>query len=171
MKKLINNNFYLILFLYLFLIIPLKADEKFRFANIDIIIKKTNYGMEMLNKLNQIDKNNISKLKSFEEEIIKTENEIKLKKNIVSENELNKEINELNVKINNYKQEKDKLVKSFNEIKSKELKIFFSKINPIIQNYMKVNSINILFNSKDIIMGNKNSDLTNLLIKEINSKI
>ena len=36
---------------------------------------------------------------------------------------------------------------------------------------MKVNSIEILFNSKNIFMGNKNSDLTKQLIDEINNKI
>ena len=36
---------------------------------------------------------------------------------------------------------------------------------------MNKNSIQILFNSKNVIMGNKNADLTDVLIQEINSKI
>lgn len=170
MKKLFKYNLYLIL-LFLALIVPLKADESFKFVNIDLLVKKTNYGAEMLNKINQLDKDNVSKLKAFEEELVKLENEIKLKKNIISETELDKEFSQLNTKINNYKQKKNMMVKNFNETKNNEMKIFFSKINPIIQNYMKVNSIQILFNSKNIIMGNKNADLTDVLIKEINSKI
>ena len=54
--------------------------------------------------------------------------------------------------------------------KKKELKIFFDKINPIVQNYMNEQSIDILFNSNHIFMGNKNSDLTKQLIDEINKK-
>ena len=63
------------------------------------------------------------------------------------------------------------MVKNLKEINDKKLNIFFEKINPIIQNYMKVNSIQIILNSKNIIMGNKKLDLTEELIKEINSKI
>ena len=167
MKKIFKYKLSIILFL----ILPLQADDKFKFANMDIIIKKTDYGIKMLSKLNQLDKENVSKLQSFEEELIKIENQIKLKKNIVSENELNKELKELQLKIKSYKQEKDLMVKKLNETKNNELKIFFDKINPIIQNYMSKNSIQILFNSKDVIMGNKNADLTDVLIQEINSKI
>ena len=169
MKKILKYKLSIILFLSLFL--PLQADDKFKFANMDIIIKKTEYGIKMLNKINQLDKENVSKLKAYEDDLKKIEKQIKLKKNVVSEIELDKEIKELKLKINSYKQEKDLMVKKLNEIKNNELKIFFNKVNPIIQNYMDKNSIQILFNSKDVIMGNKKADLTEVLIQEINSKI
>ncbi len=54
--------------------------------------------------------------------------------------------------------------------KKKNFNFFFEKIKPIVQNYMNVNSIEMLFNSKNIFMGNKNSDLTKQLIDEINNK-
>ena len=63
------------------------------------------------------------------------------------------------------------MVTNLKEIKNKELKVFFEKINPIVQNYMNEKSIDILFNSNNIYMGNKNSDLTNELIEEINKKL
>ena len=63
------------------------------------------------------------------------------------------------------------MAKNFNDIKKKELKIFFDMINPIVQNYMNEKSIDILFNSNHIFMGNKRSDLTKQLIEEINTKI
>ena len=168
MKKILK---YKLSILFLFLFLPLQADDKFKFANMDIIIKKTEYGIKMLNKIDQLDKENVSKLKAYEDDLKKLEKQINLKKNVVSEIELDKEIKELKLKINSYKQEKDLMVKKLNQIKNNELKIFFNKVNPIIQNYMNKNSIQILFNSKNVIMGNKNADLTDVLIQEINSKI
>ena len=170
-KKILKLNIYIYFCLLLALPFETNAEEKFKFANIDLIIKKTNYGKEMLSKINEIDNSNVTILKSFENELKKTENELKLKKNIISDNEFDKEINKLKIKVNNYNKEKDIMVKNLKETKDKELNIFFEKINPIIQNYMKVNSIQIIFNSKNIIMGNKKSDLTEELIKEINSKL
>ena len=160
----------LVVFFFLFFT-PLNANEKLKFANMDLIIQKTNVGKAMLNKISNVDKENIDKLKSFEDELKTIENEIKLKKNIISENELDAEINELKLKINNYKQKKNSMVKNLEKIKNHELKIFFDKINPIIQSYMNDNSIEIILNGKNVIMGNKNSDLTNQLILEINNKI
>ena len=43
-----------------------------------------------------------------------------------------------------------------------------SKINPIIQNHMKQNSIEILLDSKNIFIGDVKSDLTKIIINEIN---
>ena len=63
------------------------------------------------------------------------------------------------------------MVKDFSNLKKKELKALFAKINPIIQNYMDENSIEILINRKNIFIGSVKSDLTEVLIKEINSKI
>ena len=125
----------------------------------------------MITKINKLDKENINKLNTFEEELKSIENEIKLKKNIISEQELEKEVNDLKKKIAVFNKEKNLMVQNFNDIKKKELKIFFDRINPIVQNYMNEKSIDILFNSNHIFMGNKNSDLTKQLIEEINSKI
>ena len=82
-----------------------------------------------------------------------------------------KSINNLKKKVADFNKEKNLMVKNFNEIKKKELQIFFDMINPIVQNYMNEQSIDILFNSNHIFMGNKNSDLTKQLIDEINKRL
>ena len=51
------------------------------------------------------------------------------------------------------------------------LKKFFKEINPIIQNYMEKNSINILLERKNVFIGKNNSDITITIINEINNKI
>ncbi len=147
-----------------------KAEQILKYANIDQVIKETEIGNKMITKINELDQANIKKLNSYEEELKSIENEIKLKKNIISEQELEKEVNDLKKKIADFNKEKNLMVKNFNDIKKKELKIFFDKINPVVQNYMNEKSIDILFNSNHIFMGNKNSDLTKQLIDEINNK-
>ena len=161
----------LVFFIFIFIIQPSYAEQKFKFVNIDLIIKETNIGSEMLDKIKKLDQTNIKKLNSFEQELKKIENDIKSKKNILSDLQYEKEVNDFKVKVANYNKEKDLMVKKLNETKKKELQVFFKKINPIVQNYMNTNSIEMLFNSKNIFMGNKNSDLTNQLIDEINNKI
>ena len=148
-----------------------KAEQILKYANIDQVIKETKIGNKMIKKINELDQENIKKLNSYEEELKSIENEIKLKKNIISEKEFEKEVNDLKKKIADFNKEKNLMVKKFNDIKKKELKIFFDMINPIVQNYMNEKSIDILFNSNHIFMGNKNSDLTKQLINEINKKI
>ena len=163
-------KFFLIVLVSLSIFQISKAEQILKYANIDQVIKETNIGNKMITKINKLDKENINKLNTFEEELKSIENEIKLKKNIISEQELEKEVNDLKKKIADFNKEKNLMVKNFNDIKKKELKIFFDKINPVVQNYMNEKSIDILFNSNHIFMGNKNSDLTKQLIDEINNK-
>ena len=105
----------------------------------------------MITKINELDQANIKKLNSYEEELKNIENEIKLKKNIISEQELEKEVNDLKKKISDFNKEKNLMVKNFNDIKKKELKIFFDMINPIVQNYMNEKHL------KEISYANKGS--------------
>ena len=148
-----------------------KAEQILKYANIDQVINETKVGSNMISKINEIDKANIKKLNTYEEELKSIENEIKLKKNIISDQEFEKEVNNLKKKVADFNNEKNLMVKNFNEIKKKELQIFFDIINPIVQNYMNEQSIDILFNSNHIFMGNKNSDLTKQLIDEINKRL
>ena len=46
----------------------------------------------------------------------------------------------------------------------------FKKINPLIQDYMKSNSIDLILEKNQIFIGNQNKDITNDIIKAINNK-
>ena len=169
--KILNKKIILISLLYFSLTTNIFANQNYMFVNVDKLVNETNIGKLSLSKINELDQNNFKILNKYQEELIKTENEIKAKKNIISEQQYNKEINELKLKIKNYNEEKNLMVQNLNDIKKKELKLFFDSINPIIQDYMKQNSIEIIFDKKNIFIGNKKLDLTELLINEINSKI
>ena len=147
------------------------AEQSLKFADIDAIIKNTNIGKKVLNKLNKIDESNIKKLSELQNDLKSKENDINIKKNLLSEDELKNEINKLNTQFANYNEKKNEMIKNLSDIKNKELQEVFKVINPIIQNYMKKNSIDILFNSKNIFIGNKNSDLTDELVQEINMQV
>ena len=147
------------------------ANQNLKFINLDLLVQNTNIGKTMLEKIKQLDQSNIEKLKLYENELKKIESEMKIKKNIISETEFKKELQAYKTKIDDYNKEKNLMVKNLNDFKNKELKSFFKKINPVIESYMEKNSIEIIFNSKNIFIGNKKSDLTLKLVEEINSKI
>ena len=165
-------NFFLKKILIILLILSFssasKAEQIIKFVNIDKILNETNIGKKILSKIKNIDKENIEKLESFEKEIKDIQNNISQKKNIISQQEFEKEVNDLNKKVSDFNDRKNNMVKEINQIKNKELNQFLNDIKPIIQNYMNDNSIDMIINSKNIFIGNINSDLTNELINEIN---
>ena len=143
--------------------------EKVAFINIDLVIKRSNIGIVMLTKIETLNNQNIEKLKIKQSELKDLEDEIKKKQNIASKDEINKELDTLKKKIKQYNEEKDILVSEFKNFKKKELDLIMDKINPIVQKYMKDNSIELLFDSKNVYIGDKKSDLTEIIINEINA--
>ena len=146
------------------------AEQSVKFVNIDLLVNKTKIGNQMLDKINSIDKENIEKLKSFEIQIKEKQEEIKLKKNVISKLEFEKEVSNLNKIILDFKNQKKTMVEELTNIKNKELNLFFENIKPVVQNYMNEKSIDMIVNSKNIFMGNNKSDITTDLIEKINIK-
>ena len=70
-----------------------------------------------------------------------------------------------------YKLEKDKIVKNFKKKKKEKLDNFLKEINPIIQEYMKNKSIDIVLEKNQIFIGNSSKDITMDIIELVNKKL
>tara|TARA_B100001057_G_scaffold476240_1_gene543963 strand:- start:69 stop:581 length:513 start_codon:yes stop_codon:yes gene_type:complete len=146
------------------------TNDKISFINLDLLIQQTNIGKSILRDIEQLNKKNIENLKNKESELKSIEDEIKKKKNIISKNEFENEVNKLRQNIKKFKNYKNKLVTEIENKKNIDIKEFFTKVNPIIQNYMDSNSIDILLEQKNVFMSKNSSDITEKLIIEINKK-
>ena len=96
------------------------ADQNLKFVDIDAIIKNTNIGKKALIKLNKLDEDNIQELNELQNELKNKENEINIKKNLLSDDELKNEIDKLNIQLANYNKKKNEMIKNLSEVKNKE---------------------------------------------------
>ncbi len=162
--------------IYIFIIILIfnlnlaHSNDKVSFINLDLLIQQTNIGKLILKDIEQINKKNIENLKIKESELKSIEDDIKKKKNIISKDEFENEVIRLRQNIKKFKNYKNKLVSEIENKKNNDIKEFFTKVNPIIQNYMDNNSIDILLERKNVFMSKNSSDITEKLIVEINKK-
>ena len=145
--------------------------ERIAFIDLDYILKNSNIGKSILKDLEFLNNKNINELKKIELELKKKEDEIIKKKNIISKEQSQKDVELLKENIQKYKNLKNEMVLNVKKKKDESLNIFFKQINPIIQNYMDKNSIDILLERKNVFIGKTNSDITNSIIEEINKKL
>lgn len=141
------------------------------FVDIDYIIANSNIGKKVLEKIDKLDKKNIENLQKKNKSLNELEILIKNKQNVVSEEAFNKEVISFREKVQEFKNEKNQIVKNFNDYKKKELENIFKKIGPIINNYMEENSVSVLFDTKNIFMGSKKSNLTEDILNRINKEL
>ena len=165
----LKKIFFLILFF--FQLTAINAEEKIAFIDLELVLKTTNFGKSSLDNINKLNNENLEKLENKKKELDLLETTINKKKNIISKEELDKEIVIFRDKVKNFKIKQSELQKDFNNFKKIKLNDFFNRINPIIQEYMDSNSIDILLDRKYVFIGKTNSDITNEIIKKINKEI
>ncbi|MDC0922232.1 OmpH family outer membrane protein [Candidatus Pelagibacter sp.] len=147
------------------------SKENIGFVNVDYLIQNSNIGKKLLANINDKDKKNLDNLKKKNQILQDLESSIKKKKNVISDEAYNKEVIDFKKKFQEFSKEKNKIVQEFNIFKKKEIKNIFKKINPIINDYMEENSVNLLFDSKNIFMGVKKLNLTEDILKKINNEL
>ena len=165
-----KKNFFLFL-LFLLNFNYLNANEGVYFLDVDYILKNSDSGKIIVNKLQNLNSENSLSFKNAEEEIKLLENEITKVKNIVSNEELNKKINNLKKKIVIFRENKSRKLNEYNDFKKKELENYFNRISPVVEEFMKIKSIKIIIDRKNIFIADSNYDITSELIKFLNEKI
>ena len=63
------------------------------------------------------------------------------------------------------------MINEFNQKKKMEFDFFFKKITPIIESYVKEKNIDIVLDRKNIFIASKKKNITQDIIKIIDSKI
>ena len=165
------NKFLLILLLFFLNFKIANANSQIAFIDIDYIIKNSNIGKTTLEKISTLDQENVKKLKAQNTELKEQEIALKNKENIISKEAFEEEVEKLRKKINMYSKEKNIMVKNLSQFKKTELDKVFKKIGPIVSKYMEENSINMVFDTKNMFMGNSKSDITEEILKEINNSL
>ena len=168
--KFLNKFFFISIFFFLN-IAQTNSSEPIAYIDMDFIIKNSEIGKKTLNSINNLNEKNLNELKNNEKILKDLENDILSKKNIISKEDFDKEVLFFKEKANKFKEDQSKMVNDFNNFKKKELDGILSKISPIINSYMEKKSVKILLDSKNILIGRSNLNLTDEVIKEINEKI
>ena len=147
------------------------SQDKIVYLDLDKVVNNTKAGKSIIDKLEKSKKVALQKFERKEKDLKKKEDEIKKQKNIISEDELKKRLVEFRKEVSSFRQNRQKLINEFNQKRKAEFNEFFKKITPIIENYVSEKNIDILLDKKNIFVANKKNNITQEIIKIIDSKI
>ena len=159
--------FFILIFYISFTSFSISA-EKTVFLDIDFVLNNSNYGKSIYSKLDELNKKNFDNLVKMEKELEKKKKSIDVSKNISTKENLDQQIILFNQDVKNFRSEKNKILKNFELKKKNEIDNFLVKVNPIVQDYMKANSISIVLPKNQIFMGNVEMDITNDIMELVN---
>ncbi len=160
----------LIFFILLFYSNISFAENKIVYLDVQFVIDNSELGKFYKKKIKKIKDKNKTDLKKDETIIKKKENEIKNQKNILSKEEINNRVKDLNELLKKYQIK----ISNNNKIILEEKKKYSSKIlktlNPIVASYVNKNNITLVIDKKNVLIGVKSLDITDKIIQILNAQ-
>ena len=166
-----KNCFKFIIIFFLLNSYSISQENKIVYIDMDLLISKSLAGKSINNQIKSQNKNNLEKFKKIEIDIKKEDEDISNKKNILSEDEYKKMVTQLNKKIKNYRVMVSENVDKNNKLKISATKKLIKKLNPILSDYSEKNSISIILQKRDIIIGKNSLNITDDIIKILDENV
>lgn len=162
-----KKNF-LIYYVLSFFLFNLSYAENIAYIDLNYLVNNTIVGKKVLDKLETINKKNLNILSEEQQSLNNARNDIEKQKNILSKKELENKIIDLNNKFEKFNLRQETKINELNNLRQTELKKLFLKINPIIENYMINENIDLILKKESIYISKTKYDITKLIIDEIN---
>lgn len=140
------------------------------FIDMDEIFKISEAGKDANNKIMILQKKKSAKIQKIEKTLKAKENKLKTQKNIITEDEFNKNFQSLKKDIQDFNKMKNEEIKDFENKKAQYKTQLIDLLRPILEEYVKSQKISILYEKKNILLGAKELDITSDIIKILNKK-
>ncbi len=146
-------------------------DFKIVYLNVDKIMQESVAGKSIKKKLEKLYNKDLEKFKKDDENLKKKEKKIIAQKNILSQEDFQKELSNLRLEIINFQREQVKSRDDINKLRIKATTTLITKLSPILEEYAKKNSIGLILQKKNIVMGKKEIDITDQILSITNKEI
>ena len=160
-----------ILVIFLFFTNQAFSEQKIAFIDMDKIISTSKPGSSILKQLTDLNNKNLKFLENEEKKFKEKETKLISQKNIISETDFKNKVNKLKSEIKNYNQNRNKMLADFNKLKIDNTNNLLKLINPILINFSNEKEIAIIFQKKNLVVAKTQLDITDEVIKIINSEV
>ena len=137
----------------------------------DFIMNNSLAGKSIIKQLSVQKQKNIKTFKNIEKKLNDDETKIIEQKKIIDQNEYNKKIRIFKTHVSNYKKMRNDLNNELSNKKNDAQKNILEILTPILANYSKENSISLILPKQNIIIGKKEFDLTNVILKILDTEV
>jgi outer membrane protein len=135
------------------------------------IMLQSKAGKSITVELEKLHKNNITTFKQKEEELKNKETSIVSQKNVLSNEEFEKKINSLRKEANEYRIQRRDLINSLTEKRVEAQNKLIKTLNPILADYSKKNSISMIIQKKNIIIGKSELEITDDILEILDKSL
>ena len=161
----------LLIFFIFFSKISLSHEKSIVYIDLNKIMNNSIAGKSITSQLENNHKKNISKFKNIEEKLKKDEAEIISQKNVITKEEFEKKIIDLRDKANKFRKERNDNINNLNNQRLEATSKMITLVRPILSEFSDKNSISLIIDKKNIIIGKTLLDITDDILKIVDEKI
>ncbi len=165
------KKFFIINIFFLIFNLSYAEEQKIVYLNVDKIMQQSIAGKSIKKQLENIYNNNLKKFKKNDEILKNKEKKIIAQKNILSKEDFQKELTGLRTEIINFQKEQVKARDEMNKLRIGATNELIKKLSPILEDYAKKNSISLILQKKNVVMGKKEIEITDDILSIANEKI
>ena len=161
----------LIIFFIFFSKVSISQENKTVYLDLSMIMGNSNAGKSINSQLEANHKKNIANFQKLEEELKNEEAKIISQKTVISKEDFENKIMNLRDKANKYRKERNDSMNNLNNQRLNATQKMITLITPILSEYSDNNSISLIIQKRNIIIGKTSLDITDDILKIIDKKI
>ena len=159
-----------IFLLVVFNFFTFNSKAQIAYIDINLILNTSKVGKSLNLFIKKIENENLTRYKLIETELIKKEKELISQQNILKKEQFQSKLTKLSTEVQKFRSDKKMSTEKLNKIRFDKTKEILKVLNPIITKYVDSNAISIVLPKKNIIVGKKNLDITEQIIKILDNK-
>ena len=167
MKYLVK--FFVITFLLL-ISTHVSAEQKVAYLDMKFVLNNSKAGKGAQDFLQKSFKENQKNFLDRENALKKEENDLLSQKSILTKEEYQKKSDDLRKKVIDYQSERRASLEKITVQRAEARQKLFEKLDPIMKTYIKENNISLIVDKKNILMGNTDLDITNIIVEKLNKE-
>ena len=157
--------------IFFFLLINVsEASSNVKFIDINFIISNSISGKNLSQIIEKKNKQIVAEISKIGKKLEEQKNKIMTQKNILKKEELDNLVNEYEKEVKKFNELRKKKRNEFNNFSINSKKKIIDLLNPLIKDYLKNESIQMLLQKDKIVFGNDTLDVTKEILKLFDDK-
>ena len=147
------------------------AEQKIVVLDLKFVLNNSKAGKDAQDFLQKSFKENQQKFLNEENFLKKEESDLIVKKTILTKKEYQKKLDDLRKKVIDYQSQRRTSLEKITTQRAEARQKLLEKLDPIMQTYIKENDISLIIDRKNVLMGNTNLDITNIIVEKLNKEL
>ncbi len=147
------------------------AQDNIAFIDLNIVFDNSNAGKKINKEVSDKQKKNNKNFSELRKKFDTDRDKLIAQKNVLSPEEFEKKLVELEKNLKKYNSEINKKNNELTQYQLKVRKKFFDSLRPILENYAKANSIDVILKKENVLIGKTSLDISKDILEIFNKEI